>query len=390
MVLRCCPSCASLSLLLLCLSSHTWVGSSSNLNDCKRPLGLQDGRISNSQLSSPNHYKRLYIGGGESADMNPGCARLNNMLAWCSPANKYSDMPVYIEIDLKESMDISEIATQGFRAAANAYYVTQYNVSYSNDRVTWKLYKEVLAGNTDAEAAVTNTFNPKISARYIRVYPVKYRHKVCMRLELYGLKNCSAESIPQPQEDPTQTVTTPTTAAPEHQTTIAKNTTLRKETTRPKEIDPVDAVTPTPIGLSAKTLNVAPSREEGKNTPFTPTAGVPRSVSPSQVSSVASQDVGSPSDPKSLKRSGHLVVAVSVTAAVIFIFMVPVTIFAIFLYQRKQSSCDKFPSANDTSIPLTTAVVDEDLYNQEFKLMYGVPPRKHSLEEMKFHNKCAV
>ena len=30
-------------------------------------------------------------------------------------------------------------------------------------------------------------------------------------------------------------------------------------------------------------------------------------------------------------------------------------------------SCDKFPSANDTSIPLTTAVVDEDLYNQEFK-----------------------
>ena len=102
-------------------------------------------------------------------------------------------------------------------------------------------------------------------------------------------------------------------------------------------IDPVDAVTPTPIGLSAKTLNVAPSREEGKNTPFTPTAGVPRSVSPSQVSSVASQEVGSPSDSKSLKRSGHLVVAVSVTAAVIFIFMVPVTIFAIFLYQRKQS-----------------------------------------------------
>ena len=46
----------------------------------------------------------------------------------------------------------------------------------------------------------------------------------------------SAESIPQLQEDPTQTVTTPTTAAPEHQTTIAKNTTLRKETTRPKEI----------------------------------------------------------------------------------------------------------------------------------------------------------
>lgn len=106
-------------------------------------MGLQDGRISNSQLSSPNHYERLYVGGGESADMNPGCARLNNRLAWCSPANKYSDIPVYIEIDLNKSMDISEITTQGFRAAVNAYYVMQYNVSFSNDRVTWKLYKEV-------------------------------------------------------------------------------------------------------------------------------------------------------------------------------------------------------------------------------------------------------
>ena len=96
-------------------------------------------------------------------------------------------------------------------------------------------------------------------------------------------------------------------------------------------------MTPTPIGLSAKTLNVATSKEEGKNTPFTPTAGVPRSVLPSQVSAVARQDVGSPSDFKPLKPSGHLVVAVSVTAAVIFIFMVPVTIFVIFLYQRKQS-----------------------------------------------------
>ena len=102
-------------------------------------------------------------------------------------------------------------------------------------------------------------------------------------------------------------------------------------------IGPVDAVTPTPIGLSAKTLDVAPSKEEGKNTPFTPTAGVPRSLLSSQVSTVARQDVGSPLDSKPLKPSGHLVVAVSVTAAVIFIFMVPVTIFAIFLYQRKQS-----------------------------------------------------
>ena len=33
-------------------------------------------------------------------------------------------------------------------------------------------------------------------------------------------------------------------------------------------------------------------------------------------------------------------------------------------------SSDKFPSTHDTSIPLTTAVVDENLYNQEFKWVY--------------------
>lgn len=49
---------------------------------------------------------------------------------------------------------------------------------------------QVLVGNTDVQTAVTNTFNPEISARYIRVYPIKYRLRVCMRLELYGLTKC--------------------------------------------------------------------------------------------------------------------------------------------------------------------------------------------------------
>lgn len=41
--------------------------------------------------------------------MNFGCVCLNNMLVWCFFVNKYFDMLVYIEIDLKEFMDISEI-----------------------------------------------------------------------------------------------------------------------------------------------------------------------------------------------------------------------------------------------------------------------------------------
>lgn len=94
-------------------------------------------------------------------------------------------------------------------------------------------------------------------------------------------------------------------------------------------IGPVDVVTPTTTKFSSNPLNVATSRDKGKKTPFSPTAGVLGSVSSSQVSAVAHQEPMNPST--------HLVVALSVTAAVVIIFMVPVTIFLFFLRHRKQN-----------------------------------------------------
>lgn len=109
--------------------------------ECNTPLGLQDGRISNSQLTSPTHFEHFYIGHGKTVNLKPEFARLNNTLAWCSPVSKNSNS-TYIEIDLKQRAKVSGIATQGFRGI-NVYYVKQYKVSYSNDQVTWKPFKEV-------------------------------------------------------------------------------------------------------------------------------------------------------------------------------------------------------------------------------------------------------
>lgn len=111
------------------------------LTECNRPLGLQDGRILNSQLSSPSHFEHLYIGNGKTVNLEAEFARLNNTLAWCSPARRNSDS-TFIEIDLYRQVNISGIATQGFMGI-NAYYVKQYKVAYSKDRITWKLLKEV-------------------------------------------------------------------------------------------------------------------------------------------------------------------------------------------------------------------------------------------------------
>lgn len=102
-------------------------------------------------------------------------------------------------------------------------------------------------------------------------------------------------------------------------------------------IGPVNVVTTTTTNFSSNPLNVATRRDKGKKTPFTPTAGVLGSVSSSQVSAVAHQEVGSPLESKPMNPSTHLVVALSVTTAVVIIFTVPVAIFLFFLWHRKQN-----------------------------------------------------
>ena len=111
------------------------------LTECNRPLGLQDGRILNSQLSSSSHFEHLIIGNGKNANLKAEFARLNNSLAWCSPSRRNSHS-TFIEINLNQEVNISGIATQGFRGI-NAYYVKKFKVAYSKDRVAWKFLKKV-------------------------------------------------------------------------------------------------------------------------------------------------------------------------------------------------------------------------------------------------------
>ena len=108
---------------------------------CNSPLGLQDGRILNSQISAPSYFQHFYIGNGNTVNLKPEYARLKNTLAWCSPTKRNSNS-TYIEIDLRQGINISAIATQGYMGI-NSYYVKQYKIAHSSDRVTWKLFKEV-------------------------------------------------------------------------------------------------------------------------------------------------------------------------------------------------------------------------------------------------------
>lgn len=101
---------------------------------CDVPLGIQDGRITQSMLTASSMYNRYY--GPWSARLqarNHGAvrggwlARVNNNHQW-------------LQIDLGAKSVVKRIATQG-RYDANQW-VTSYTVSYSNNGVRFYPYRE--------------------------------------------------------------------------------------------------------------------------------------------------------------------------------------------------------------------------------------------------------
>ncbi|XP_067043277.1 lactadherin-like isoform X1 [Acropora muricata] len=176
----------SLWVVFLSVSVQSGLGLNPS-NKCNSALGLEDLSIQDSQLTAQSYYESLSIGGGKSVDTEPKCARLNkNNCAWCAPRGNGQ----YLQVDLRSDFRITGIATQGFEALMD-YYVRRYKVSHSRNGLKWRTFP-VMTGNRDGRSVVRHTFTPPVYARYIRVYPVAYRYRICMRMELYGCSNSSS------------------------------------------------------------------------------------------------------------------------------------------------------------------------------------------------------
>lgn len=152
--------------------------------DCNLPLGLENGRVSNSSITASHSHK----------DFPASSARLNGKSAWCSmnPKGTY----LYLQIDLGKMTSVTAIASQGYyppeeEMSLRLGRVSKYELMYSTSGRSWHLYndsenKTVLRGNAKRNGTVLNILSPEITARFIRVYPISYFTFVCMRLELYG------------------------------------------------------------------------------------------------------------------------------------------------------------------------------------------------------------
>ena len=95
--------------------------------DCSQALGLESGKVRDSQLSASSHFPNSF---------SPLEGRLNNKKAWCT---YLSDQ--YLQIDLLEVRHVSALATQGYKESLSNYVKT-YEIRYSYDGVKWFDYED--------------------------------------------------------------------------------------------------------------------------------------------------------------------------------------------------------------------------------------------------------
>ncbi|XP_072573145.1 coagulation factor VIII [Paramormyrops kingsleyae] len=163
--------------------------------ECIEPLGMRTGRISDSQITDSGHY----------GDWEARLARLElpgSVNAW-SGINRMS----WIQVDLKRPMLVHKIRTQGAKHSFSESFIVMYNVSYSQDSVTWKTYKGkstkptmIFTGNIDGSKIKENVFSPPILGRFIKVHPIDYNNRPTLRMELYGCDLNSESPTNNPYE----------------------------------------------------------------------------------------------------------------------------------------------------------------------------------------------
>ncbi|XP_028395369.1 uncharacterized protein LOC114519442 isoform X2 [Dendronephthya gigantea] len=150
-------------------------------NTSEVPLGVEDGRIKNSQVSSST----------EKNGSSTSKGRLNGANSW-RPAN--NDQNQWLQVDLDKKELVTAIATQG---SGDGCWVKTYSISYGVDKENLTSYKinatqKVFDGNTDENSVVTNVLSPAVTAHYIRIHPKTWNIHISLRVELYGCQRVKA------------------------------------------------------------------------------------------------------------------------------------------------------------------------------------------------------
>nr|XP_054771989.1 lactadherin-like [Lytechinus pictus] len=150
------------------------------------PMGVKDGRIPNSRLTSSSTWPRNSVTMG----------RLDYIIyggAWIAGAD---DSDMWVKIDLGKPSYVAGVIVQGRYSSVYGQWVTSVYISHSLDDIDWVFALEqecgtrkVYAANYDGDSHVTLLFPGPINARYVKIHPITYYAHPSMRFEVLGSHN---------------------------------------------------------------------------------------------------------------------------------------------------------------------------------------------------------
>ncbi|XP_056890144.1 contactin-associated protein-like 5 [Takifugu flavidus] len=107
-----------------------------------------------------------------------------------------TDQDPWLQVDLKEQMEVTSVATQGRYDSWD--WVSSYQLLYSDTGRVWKQYRQEdgvgkLVGNVNSEVVVQNKLSHPVRTRFLRFVPLDWNPSGWMglRVEVYG---CSYKS----------------------------------------------------------------------------------------------------------------------------------------------------------------------------------------------------
>jgi len=190
-------------LVLVCISyipTLTTTSISTLPGQCSNPLGMENGRISSSQISASSTYQHSLVGAGKG--------RLNSEAgggAWCpkSMISSLDENQEYLQIDLLVDHIITAVVIQGRFANGlgqefTEYFLLQFWREGMEEFVDYGKDGEalVLTANKNTYQAVEQVINQTlVIASKVRIVPYSiYPRTVCLRVEVKGCRYVALRS----------------------------------------------------------------------------------------------------------------------------------------------------------------------------------------------------
>ncbi|KAK5879066.1 hypothetical protein CesoFtcFv8_024411 [Champsocephalus esox] len=141
---------------------------------CLHGLGVEDGNITDSQLSASSSI----------GFYTPNKARLNGNSCWMPSGTATSS---WIQANLGQTRKVTGVVIQG--CPQNEHWITEFKIQHSMDGTIWTDYTadgQSFPGSTDKNSPITQLLGTPVTTRYIRVLLLEFNGQAGLRFDVLG------------------------------------------------------------------------------------------------------------------------------------------------------------------------------------------------------------